>query len=111
MAELVEELICHLAETVIGTLNIEHRNDDGAVRPTIHLQRPWRRSRYTDLIRAIDSGWFERSPEAKIAKCRVLGVEIQPEMQEFEITQQVFEKLIEEKTNDPLFVSHIPNEL
>src|SRR3984893_18377581 len=41
MAELVEELICHLAETVIGTLNIEHRNDDGAVRRTIHLQPPW----------------------------------------------------------------------
>ena len=111
MAELVEELICHLAETVIGTLNIEHRNDDGAVRRTIHLQRPWRRARYTDLIRAIDSGWFERSPEAKIAKCRELGVEIQPAMQEFEITQQVFEKLIEEKTIDPLFVTHLPTEL
>src|SRR5438874_8247176 len=54
IAELVEELICHLAETVIGTLNIEHRNDDGAVRRTIHLQRPWHRARYTDLIRAVD---------------------------------------------------------
>ncbi len=111
MAELVEELICHLAETVIGTLNIEHRNDDGTVRRTIHLQRPWRRARYTDLIRAIDPGWFERSREAKIAKCRELGVEIQPAMQEFEITQQAFEKLIEEKTIDPLFVTHLPTEL
>src|SRR3984893_16130692 len=111
MADLVEDLICHLAETVIGTLNIEHRNDDGAVRRTIHLQPPWRRARYTDLIRAIDPGWFERSREAKIAKCRELGVEIQPAMQEFEITQQVFEKLIEEKTIDPLFVTHLPTEL
>jgi lysyl-tRNA synthetase, class II len=32
-------------------------------------------------------------------------------MQEFEITQQVFEKLIEEKTIDPLFVTHLPTEL
>jgi lysyl-tRNA synthetase, class II len=111
MAELVEELICHLAETVIGTVSIEHRNNGGVVRRTIHLQRPWRRARYADLIRAIDAGWFERSREAKIAKCRELNVEIQPAMQEFEITQQVFEKLVEERTIDPLFVTHLPTEL
>jgi lysyl-tRNA synthetase class 2 len=111
MAELVEELICQIATTVIGTLEIEHRSSDGALKRTIHLQRPWRRARYADLIRAIDAGWFERSPEAKIAKCRELGVEIQPAMQEFEITQQVFEKLVEEKTIDPLFVTHLPTEL
>ena len=111
MAELVEELICHLAETVTGTLNIEHRDSDGTLRRIIHLQRPWRRARYSDLIRAIDAGWFERSHEAKMAKCRELGVEIQPAMQEFEITQQVFEKLVEEKTIDPLFVTHLPTEL
>src|SRR5260370_4004587 len=40
MAELAEELICHLAEAVIGTLNIEHRDSDGTVRQTIRLQRP-----------------------------------------------------------------------
>jgi Lysyl-tRNA synthetase (class II) len=111
MAELVEELICHLAETVIGTVSIEHRNNEGVVRRTIHLQRPWRRARYADLIRVIDAGWFERSREAKIAKCRELNVEIQPAMQEFEITQQVFEKLVEERTIDPLFVTHLPTEL
>jgi lysyl-tRNA synthetase class 2 len=111
MAELVEEMICHLAETVVGTLNIEHRNNDGTVRRTIDLQRPWRHARYADLVRAIDAGWFERSHEAKIAKCRELGLEVQPGMQEFEITQQVFEKLVEEKTINPLFVTHLPTEL
>src|SRR6202011_2589523 len=34
-----------------------------------------------------------------------------PGMQEFEVTQQVFEKLIEERTIDPLFVTHLPMEL
>jgi lysyl-tRNA synthetase, class II len=111
MAELVEELICHLAETVVGTLNIEHRDSDGAVRRAIQLERPWRRARYADLIRAIDGGWFDRSRDEKIAKCRELGVEIQPTMQEFELTQQLFEKLVEEKTIDPLFVTHLPTEL
>lgn len=111
MAELVEELICRLAETVAGTLNIEHRDSDRSVKRTINFRRPWRRARYADLIRAVDADWFERSREEKIARCRELGLEIQPAIQEFEITQQVFEKLVEEKTVDPLFVTHLPTEL
>jgi lysyl-tRNA synthetase class 2 len=111
MAELAEELICRLAEILAGTLEIEHHNDDGTVKRTIHLKRPWKRARYTDLIREIDPGWFERSRESKISRCQELGVEIHPTMKEFEITQQVFEKLIEEKTIDPLFVTHLPTEL
>ena len=44
-------------------------------------------------------------------RCQELGVEVHPGMQEFEITQQVFEKLVEERTIDPLFVTHLPVEL
>jgi lysyl-tRNA synthetase class 2 len=40
-----------------------------------------------------------------------LGVEVHAGMQEFEITQQLFEKLVEEQTVDPLFVTHLPVEL
>ena len=32
-------------------------------------------------------------------------------MADFEVTQQVFEKLVEEKTFNPLFVTHCPKEL
>jgi lysyl-tRNA synthetase, class II len=32
-------------------------------------------------------------------------------MEDYEVTQQVFEKLIEEKTFDPLYVTHVPKEL
>jgi lysyl-tRNA synthetase class 2 len=44
-------------------------------------------------------------------RCQELGVEVRPGMQEFEITQQVFEKLVEARTIDPLFVTHLPVEL
>src|SRR5256886_1328544 len=37
--------------------------------------------------------------------------EIIPQLADFEVTQHVFEKLIEEKTIDPLFVTHCPKEL
>ena len=32
-------------------------------------------------------------------------------MEDYEVTQQVFEKLIEEKTFDPLYVTYVPKEL
>ncbi|MBA2271204.1 MAG: lysine--tRNA ligase [Chthoniobacterales bacterium] len=111
MAELVEELICHLAERVAGSLQIEHRNGEGEVARMINLARPWRRARYRDLIREIDERWFDYTSEQRRERCRELGVEINPRMADYEVTQQVFEKLVEEKTFDPVFVTHCPKEL
>ncbi len=111
MAEMVEEMICMLAEQLHGSLVLEHRNADGELTRTIHLERPWRRARYHDLIENVAPGWFTLDLEAKRARCAALGVEISPAMEEFEITQQVFEKKVEEQTVDPLFVTHLPVEL
>src|SRR6266700_6688499 len=111
MANLIEELICHLAEKICGSLAIDHRDADGKVARTINLKRPWRRARYRDLIRDVDPAWFDYSAEKRRERCGELGVEINPRMADYEVTQQVFEKLIEEKTFDPLFVTHCPKEL
>ena len=112
MADLVEEMICHLAQTVGGALKIEHRDADGNVARTINLERPWRRARYRDLIRDVAGNhWFELSSEVRRAKAKELGVEVSPQLADFEVTQHVFEKLVEEKTFDPLFVTHCPKEL
>ena len=111
MADMVEEMITHLAEKFCGGLKIEHKDADGNVTRTIDLTRPWRRARYQDLIRDIDPDWFERTSESRREKCKELGVEISPAMEDYEITQQVFEKLIEEKQFDPLYVTHVPKEL
>ncbi len=111
MANLVEELICHLADKICGSQQIEHRNVDGKITRTINLKRPWRRARYRDLIREIDPAWFEYPSEKRRERCAELQVEISPRMADYEVTQQVFEKLVEEKTIDPLFVTHCPKEL
>ena len=107
MAELMEELICQLAEVE----QIEHRDAAGQVTRTIHLERPWRRARYRDLLREIDVRWFEYTPQERFAQAQALGVEVHAGMADFEVTQQVFEKRVEEKTFDPLFVTHLPKEL
>ena len=113
MADLVEEMVCHLAETFCGGLKVEHADADGNVTKVIDLSRPWNRTRYHDLVKAAaGDDWFDLSPEERRAKCDgELGVEISPDMQDYEVTQQVFEKLVEEKSIDPIFVTHVPKEL
>jgi lysyl-tRNA synthetase, class II len=113
VANLVEELICYLAEKICGSLNIEHRDANGNVTRTIHLKRPWRRVRYRDLMRDVaGKDWFGLSPEQRRQRAmNEFKLEILPQLADFEVTQHVFEKLIEEKTMDPLFVTHCPKEL
>jgi lysyl-tRNA synthetase class 2 len=113
VANLVEELICHLAEVVCGSLQIEHRDGDGKITRVINLKRPWRRARYHDLVREVaGKDWFELSSDQRRERAtRELKVEILPQLADFEVTQHVFEKLVEEETIDPIFVTHCPKEL
>src|SRR6058998_2377128 len=113
MANLAEELICHLAEKICGSLTIEHRDTDEKVVRTINLQRPWRRARYHDVVREVaGKDWFELSSEQRRDRAtNEFKLEILPQLADFEVTQHVFEKLVEEKTIDPLFVTHCPKEL
>jgi len=113
MADLVEGMICHLAKSFCGGLEIEHTNAEGEVTKTINLARPWKRARYHDLVKAVaGDDWFDLDTNQRRAKCDgELGVEISPQMADHEVTQQVFEKLVEEKTIDPVFVTHVPKEL
>jgi lysyl-tRNA synthetase, class II len=113
VAELVEELICHLAQRICGSLQIQHKDPDGNVARTIDLKRPWRRARYADLLREVaGKDWFElTSNERRKRATSEFKLEILPQLADYEVTQHVFEKLVEEKTFDPLFVTHCPKEL
>jgi lysyl-tRNA synthetase, class II len=113
MADLIEELICNVAEKICGSLEIEHRDVEGKVVRTINLKRPWRRARYVDLVREVaGKDWFNISSEQRRARASgEFKLEILPQLADFEVTQHVFEKLVEEKTFEPLFVTHCPKEL
>ncbi len=113
MANLTEELICYLAGKICGSLAIEHRDSEGKIVRSISLKQPWRRARYHDLVRDVaGKDWFELSGEQRRDRAtNEFKLEILPQLADFEVTQHVFEKLIEEKTIDPLFVTHCPKEL
>ncbi len=112
MANLVEEMTCHLAEKFIGTLQIDHKNEEGEVIKTIDLSRPWKRASYHDLISGA-AGWdfFEVDAAGRRQRCEELGVQISEGMEDHEVIQQVFEKMVEEKTFDPCFVTRVSSEL
>jgi lysyl-tRNA synthetase class 2 len=113
MANLVEELICYLAERICGSLIVEHRDADGKIVRTINLKRPWRRARYHNVVREVaGKNWFALSSEQRRERAtNDFKLEILPQLADFEVTHHVFEKLVEEKTIDPLFVTHCPKEL
>jgi len=113
VADLLEEMICRLAEKVCGSLRIEHKDADGKIVRTINLKRPWRRARYVDLVREVaGKDWFDISSEKRRERATSeFKLDILPQHADFEVTQHVFEKMVEEKTFDPLFVTHCPKEL
>jgi len=112
MSVLVEELICHLA-VLLGHSDhqVRHRDAEGNVIRTINLSRPWKRATYHELVEEAVPGWFALDKEGKRARCSELRLDISHCPEEFEMTQHVFEKLVEEKTMDPCFVTHVPKEL
>jgi len=92
MADLVEELICHLAQCIRGSLLIEHKDAEGNVIRSIDLTRPWRRAPYRELVSdAAGQDWFDLTPEARRQRASELGVEVSAAAADFEVTQHVFE--------------------
>jgi lysyl-tRNA synthetase class 2 len=112
MMELVQSLVCHVAQKVLGTLVVEHKDPEGKVTKTIDLTPPWRRIKYKDIVRErAGADWFEVSPAERRDRAVKLGAEIGKEYEDFEVTQAVFEKLIEPTLVNPTFVTHAPKEL
>jgi len=112
MMELVQGMVCHVAEKVLDTLTIEHKDADGKVTKTIDLKPPWHRVKYKDLVREkAGADWFDISPAERRQRAHDLGAEIGKEYEDFEVTGAVFEKLIEPTLIQPTFVTHLPKEL
>src|SRR5215475_3388037 len=86
MMELVQSMICHVAQKVLGILVIEHKDGEGKVSRTIDLTAPWRRIKYKDIVRErAGSDWFEVSPQERRERAVKLGAEIGKEYEDFEV--------------------------
>ncbi|MBI3881391.1 MAG: lysine--tRNA ligase, partial [Verrucomicrobia bacterium] len=140
MMELVQGMVCHVAEKVLGTLSVEHRREIERVVlsektsqvaestfvtettglstehvKVINLTPPWRRVRYKDLVREVaGKDWFDVTPAERrrraIEDLKLAG-DIAAGYEDFEVTGAVFEKLIEPTLIQPTFVTHLPKQL
>ena len=107
MMELIESLVTTVAMKVVGTLKINHGN--GKV---IDLTLPWRRATYNELCEEKGGAdWFQLTPEQRIARGQELGLEVAPGMSDLEVTNELYEKLVEPTLIQPTFVQRIPVEL
>lgn len=104
MMDLIEEMFTTIAMKVCGTLQIKHPN--GTV---IDLTRPWRRAPYAELVKEkAGADWYELSHDEKYEKAVAMGAPVTKEMNDLEITHEIYDKLIEETLIQPTFVTRLP---
>jgi lysyl-tRNA synthetase, class II len=107
MMELVEELVTTIAQNVFGTLKIEHANGN-----VIDLTRPWRRAPYAELVKEkAGDDWFDVSHEERVKRAKGMELFVDDSWPDFEITNEVYEKLIEKTLIQPTFVTRLPAQL
>lgn len=108
MMQLIREMILAVCDEVLGTTQVKLH--DGQV---IELSGEWRQVRYRDLVieAADDPEWFSRTKEEKLKRCRELGIETDPDREDFEVTNGLYEKLVEPTLIEPTFVTHLPMEI
>lgn len=109
MMELVRSLIQTVCREVLGSTTVTRH--DGVA---IELGGNWREVKYKDLIieKTGDAHWFSRTKEEKIAACKKMDLhEPRSDWEDYEVTNEVFGKLIEPSLIQPTFVTHIPKEL
>lgn len=106
MQALVQDLICTAAQQVMGTLTV------GTPERPIDLTPPWREVTYRELVcERAGADWFGLSRDAMHARAHELGVSTDPAWGATEVTQEIFEKLIEKTLWNPTFVTRLPADL
>lgn len=109
MITLVQDLLRSICQNILGVSEIKH----AASGEMINFGGQWREVRYKDLIieKTGDARWFARTKDEKIAGLRMLGLHADLKWEDFELTNEVFGKLIEPTLIQPTFVTHLPKEL
>ena len=113
MEAIIEGLIPHLCDTVIGTREIEY----GEKKEIINFNPPYRRVAYNDLVKDLmGADWFDLSFEEQLAKAKAKGKETETNLELDDVhdtlmlTHEVYDKLIEKNLRQPTFVTRLPHE-
>ena len=113
MENIIEGLIPHLCDTVIGTRQIEY----GEAKEVIDFSPPYRRVAYADLVKEkMGADWFELPFETQLEKAKAAGraeevnLELDGVTDSLMLTHEVYDKMIEKGLRQPTFVTRLPHE-
>lgn len=107
MMELAQNLVTTVAQKILGRLIIKRFDGE-----EINLTPPWRRVIYREIIEErVGKDWFKITLEERKARAVQLGVEFPPGSPDYEVTNAVFEKIIEPTLLNPTFVTRLPSDL
>lgn len=108
MMQLIYDLIQYLCKNVIGKTSLKSYTGD-----MIELAGSWKEITYTECILEAtqDPQWFSRTKAEKLERCKGLEIEVDPSLEDFEVTNNVFEKCIAPRLLQPTYITQLPKEL
>ena len=104
---MVEELVAHIAQEVLGTLKVPWKGE------AVDLTPPWRRVTLRELIRENSGVDFVDYPERDALKTKVeeLGIEVDPAWAWGKLVDELLSNFVEPKLIQPTFIVDYPLEL
>jgi len=107
LMELTEELFCHVAEAVLGTLDFTCQGMD------VSFKRPWRRLTVKEAI--LEYGDIDQKQLADrdlaLAYARSIGLDLPDSIGYGKLIMEIFEEVAEHKLIQPTFVTAYPTEV
>ncbi len=107
LMDFTEELVCHVAQTLMGTLEITYQGEK------ISFQRPWRRLTVKEAI--LEYGDISaRSLEDRdlaYAYAKEIGLDIPADIGYGKLLIEIFEEVAETKLIQPTFITAYPTEV
>ena len=111
MEAIMEGLLPHLCDTVVGTRRIEY----GEEKEVIDFTPPYRRVAYRDLVKELmGDDWFDLDFAAQLERAKAKGRETDTNLEldgvstELMLTHEAYDKLSERGLRQPTFVTRIP---
>jgi len=107
LMDLTEELFCHVAEAVLGTLDFSYQGLE------ISFQRPWKRLTVREAILEygdIDAKRLD-DRDLALAYARSIGLDLPADIGHGRLIMEIFEEVVEHKLIQPTFITAYPTEV
>jgi lysyl-tRNA synthetase class 2 len=107
LMELTEDLVCHVAEQVVGSLKLTYGDRQ------VDLQRPWQRLTVRDAV--LKYGDISESDinnrEKLLAYAKSLGLDLDKNISYGKLLTEVFDEVAEPELWQPTFITEYPTEI